>query len=168
MFDDLLGCKYNTLDILAKQVEEKMDSCSTAREDQCLDHDDVEAPNESLSSACLKKKKKKKKKEVHTKGSKRKRMWQDNKGKVRRKTQTTTIFQEGKVDVYRFSINAKLLLFHCFTYFEFSSFITKEARNDGGETQIPMTCTSRTNSSNFTKHGVINSFTQLLMVILVT
>jgi hypothetical protein len=111
MFDDLLRCKYlshkffslvqqaarspeccllvdNTLDILVKQVEEKMGSCSTAREDQCPAHDDVEAPNESLSNARLKKKK------VQIKGSKRKRTWQDNKRKGRRKTQTTNIFQE--------------------------------------------------------------------------
>lgn len=122
----------NTLDILAKQVEEKMGSCSTAREDQCPAHKDFQAPNESLSNAGLKKKK------IQTKGSKRKRTWQDNKRKGRRKIQTTTILQEGKAD-------------------------QKEARKDGGKTQIAMACTSGNNLSNFTEYEVINSFTQLLM-----
>jgi hypothetical protein len=54
-----------------------------------------------------------------------------------------------------------MLNYYCFTALHISNFLyleQKEARNDGGETQIPMACTSGNNSSNFTEHGVINSY----------
>jgi hypothetical protein len=73
----------NTLDILAKQVEDKMVSCTAASGDQCPARVDVQAPNASLTNARLKKK------NVHTKASRRKRTWLDKRHNGRRKTQCT-------------------------------------------------------------------------------
>jgi hypothetical protein len=68
-----------TLDILAKQIEEKLNACTSTPRYPCTIPTDASPQDELLTNARLKKK------EVETKTSKRKRTWLDLKHKIRKK-----------------------------------------------------------------------------------
>jgi hypothetical protein len=68
----------STLDILGKQIEEKINACTSVPRYPCTSTD-ASPPDELLTNARLKKK------EVETKSSKRKRSWLDKKHKIRKK-----------------------------------------------------------------------------------
>jgi chromatin remodeling complex protein RSC6 len=80
----------NTLDILGKQIEDKINACTSTPRFPGTSVTDASPPNELLSNARLKKK------EVETKTSKRRRSWLDKKHKIRKKreNQTTSHFGE--------------------------------------------------------------------------
>ena len=77
----------NTLDILGKQIEEKINACASTSSYPCIIPRNTSLLNDSLSTAHLKKI------EVETKSSKRKRTWLDKKKKFRKKRQNTAIPQ---------------------------------------------------------------------------
>jgi hypothetical protein len=88
----------STLDMLIKQVEEKMHACRITLEDSCAEnttHVNVEVSNDILSSRL-------KKKVVQTSTSKRKRTWLDKKRMSRRKSESKTTMQGKKTMVYIF------------------------------------------------------------------
>ncbi|XP_052138422.1 protein FAR1-RELATED SEQUENCE 5-like [Oryza glaberrima] len=123
----------NTLNILAKQVENKMAaSLDTTSGDPCTTTVDIQPSNVSLTNARLKKK------EVHSRASKRTRTWFDKKRRVRRKKKGTTTSQGKKTK-------------------------RQEAGNDGLDAQAAKDNTSGNNNKDFEQYGVINTFTQLLM-----
>jgi zinc finger SWIM domain-containing protein 3 len=68
----------STLDILGKQIEEKINACTSVPRYPCTSTD-ASPPDELLTNARLKKK------EVETKSLKRKRSWLDKKHKIRKK-----------------------------------------------------------------------------------
>ncbi|KAL6598824.1 hypothetical protein ACP70R_046084 [Stipagrostis hirtigluma subsp. patula] len=78
----------NALDMLSKQVEEKISVCASAYVDSSTVRADNIAPNELLSNARLKQK------EVRTKSSKRTRTWLDKKPKSRKKGHSKSILKE--------------------------------------------------------------------------
>jgi hypothetical protein len=69
----------SALDILGKQIEEKINACTSAPRYPCTIATDASPPDELLTNARLKKK------EVETKTSKQKRNWLDKKHKIRKK-----------------------------------------------------------------------------------
>ena len=69
----------NTLDILGKQIEEKINACTSTPGYQCTIPTNASTPNDLLANARLNKK------EVETKSSKRKRTWLEKKHKARKK-----------------------------------------------------------------------------------
>ena len=69
----------SALDILGKQIEDKISACTSISEDPCTVQTDVSPPNDLLSNARLKKK------EVKTRSSKRTRGWLDKNQKTRKK-----------------------------------------------------------------------------------
>ena len=73
----------NTLDILGKQIEEKINACASTSSYPCTAPTNTSPLNDSLSTAHLKKK------EVETRSSKRTRTWLDKKEKFRKKRQNT-------------------------------------------------------------------------------
>ena len=73
----------NTLDILGKQIEEKINACASTSSYPCTAPTNTSLLNDSLSTAHLKKK------EVETRSSKRTRIWLDKKKKFRKKWQNT-------------------------------------------------------------------------------
>ncbi|KAG2572321.1 hypothetical protein PVAP13_7KG169200 [Panicum virgatum] len=73
----------NTLDILGKQIEEKINACASTSSYPCTAPTNTSPLNDSLSTAHLKKK------EVETRSSKRTRTWLDKKKKFRKKRQNT-------------------------------------------------------------------------------
>jgi dephospho-CoA kinase len=79
-----------TLDILGKQIEEKINACTGTPRFPGTSPTDASPPNDLLTNARLKKK------EVQTKTSKRRRSWLDKKHKIRKKrqNQTTSQFRE--------------------------------------------------------------------------
>jgi hypothetical protein len=79
-----------TLDILGKQIEEKINACTSTPRFPGTSPTDASPPNDLLTNARLKKK------EVETKTSKRRRSWLDKKHKIRKKreNQTTSHFGE--------------------------------------------------------------------------
>jgi hypothetical protein len=83
----------NTLDILAKQVEDMIVSSTTASGGQCPTHMDVQTLNESLTNARLKKK------NVCTKTSRRTQTWLDKKHKGKIRIQSTAPYEVGKSKV---------------------------------------------------------------------
>jgi hypothetical protein len=68
-----------TLDILAKQIEEKLNACTSTARYPCTVPTEASPQDDLLTNARLKKK------EVETKTSKRKRTWLDKKHKIRKK-----------------------------------------------------------------------------------
>lgn len=69
----------SALDILGKQIEDKISACTSISEDPCTVQTDVSPPNDLLSNARLKKK------EVKTRSSKRTRGWLYKDQKTRKK-----------------------------------------------------------------------------------
>jgi hypothetical protein len=76
----------STLDILGKQIEEKIGTCASPPWYPCTIPKDVSPPDDVLTNARLKKK------EVETKTSKRKRTWLDKKHKIRKKREKVCSF----------------------------------------------------------------------------
>jgi hypothetical protein len=69
----------NTLDILGKQIAEKINTSTSTFQDSCTVPTNASPPNDLLISASLKKK------DVQTKSSKQKRTWLDKKHKATKK-----------------------------------------------------------------------------------
>jgi zinc finger SWIM domain-containing protein 3 len=80
----------STLDILGKQIREKINASTSTFEDLCADSTNTSPPNDLLINASLKKK------DVQTKSSKRKRTWLDKKHKARKKRQNKATSQFGE------------------------------------------------------------------------
>jgi hypothetical protein len=73
----------NTIDLLGQQIEDKISTCTSySNDDQSAAKVDVAPPNETLSSACLKKK------EVHTRSSKRQKLGWEEKHNGKKKRQS--------------------------------------------------------------------------------
>ncbi|XP_051184174.1 protein FAR1-RELATED SEQUENCE 5 isoform X3 [Lolium perenne] len=122
----------STLDILGKQIEEKINACTSTPRFPGTSVTDASPPNELLSNARLKKK------EVETKTSKRRRSWLDKKHKIRKKreNQTTSHFGEEIQEVL------------------------EEARGDSAQVANDNVCTGKENESKVCDGNL--SFTQLL------
>lgn len=123
----------STLDILGKQIEEKINACTSTPRFPGTSVTDASPPNELLSNARLKKK------EVETKTSKRRRSLLDKKHKIRKKreNQTTSHFGEEIQEVL------------------------EEARGDSAQVANDNVCTGKENESKVCDGNL--SFTQLLM-----
>jgi hypothetical protein len=80
----------STLDILGKQIEEKINATTSIPRYPCTTPTDASPPNDLLSNARLKKK------EVETKTSKRRRTWLDKKHKIRKKRDGKATSQLGE------------------------------------------------------------------------
>jgi zinc finger SWIM domain-containing protein 3 len=78
-FPECAALVDSTLDILGKQIKEKINASTSTFEDVCTVTTNASPPNELLINASLKKK------DVQTKSSKRKRTWLDKKHKARKK-----------------------------------------------------------------------------------
>ncbi|KAF0930603.1 hypothetical protein E2562_033767, partial [Oryza meyeriana var. granulata] len=80
----------NTLDILGKQIAEKVNTSTSTFQDSCTVFTNASPPNDLLINASLKKK------DVQTKSSKRKRTWLNKKHKVRKRRENKATSQFGK------------------------------------------------------------------------
>jgi hypothetical protein len=80
----------NTLDILGKQIAEKINTSTSTFQDSCTVPTNASPPNDLLISASLKKK------DVQTKSSKRKRTWLDKKHKATKKRENNATSQFGE------------------------------------------------------------------------
>ena len=80
----------STLDMLGKQIEEKISACTSTSGYPCTIPTNASPPNDLLANARLKKK------DIETKGAKRKRNWLEMKHKARKKREnkTTSQFEE--------------------------------------------------------------------------
>jgi zinc finger SWIM domain-containing protein 3 len=78
-FPECVALVDTTLDILAKQIEEKLNACTSTARYPCTVPTEASPQDDLLTNARLKKK------EVETKTSKRKRTWLDKKHKIRKK-----------------------------------------------------------------------------------
>jgi len=78
----------SAIDLFSQQIEEKIGACtSTSINDQSTDQVVVSPPNDTFSNARLKKK------VVHTRTSKRQKLWFEGKSKGRKKSQSKTQLQ---------------------------------------------------------------------------
>ena len=88
-FPECTALVDNTLDILGKQIKEKINASTSTFEDVCIVPTNASPPNDLLNNASLKKK------DVQTTSSKRKRTWLDKKHKARKKRQNKVTSQFG-------------------------------------------------------------------------
>ncbi|KAL6646596.1 hypothetical protein ACP70R_015673 [Stipagrostis hirtigluma subsp. patula] len=125
----------STLDILGKQIEDKINACTSTSANPCTIPTDGSPPSELLINARLKKK------EVHTRGSKRKRTWLDKKHKTTKKRQSKATFRGKKSTVKEAG---------------------EEASNAGAQVQVAEYSVSAYKGKESEECKAINSYTELL------
>ena len=89
-FQECIVLVDSTLDMLGKQIEEKISACKSTSGYPCTIPTNASPPNDLLANARLKKK------DIETKSAKRKRNWLEMKHKARKKREnkTTSQFEE--------------------------------------------------------------------------
>ena len=89
-FQECIVLVDSTLDMLGKQIEEKISACTSTSGYPCTIPTNASPPNDLLANARLKKK------DIETKSAKRKRNWLEMKHKARKKREnkTTSQFEE--------------------------------------------------------------------------
>ncbi|XP_015695546.2 protein FAR1-RELATED SEQUENCE 1-like [Oryza brachyantha] len=135
----------NALDILGKQIEDKINACTSISGDPFVDYADINPPDELLSAARLKKK------DVRIRSSKRGRCWLEKKIKARKKrlAKKSQIEKEANSDGAQAEVTDALVE-------------VVEEEGSGGAQAQGTDDASRDKLNESEDYKSINSFTQLL------